>query len=323
MPLWKRFGICAATAAVTPAIAQNSPVLTWITNSSVKLQQLIGEQGTNDGADSYATDTDRQTGLPLLNQTYTRYQVGGTDLGYSFENGNNQLIFLFGDTLYFKAGDVMAWTSTTVASNGLSLNFFTNSDGSTLLVQPTNVDMGPFNVPDSGISLAGQTYVVCKTGHTPATLDTNDFSLLTRFEETNHTFTPLRTISALTNGGRFLEMALFQVAAGFGSQEPMVYLWGAGKYRASDIYLATVPVNSFESGAGTLYFTGLTNGEPTWSSLETNAVRRSSSSMTNATKLWGLSFTAPTPTIMISGLRGPPSEAACPPIHPAAPTPPT
>lgn len=261
-----------ALAACSPANAQPGPILTWITNSSVKLQQLIGEQGTNNGSYTYATDTDRQTGLPLLNQTFTRYQVGGTDLGYSFENGNNQLIFLFGDTLHFGVGDVMAWSSTPAAEYGLLLNFFTNNNGSTLLVQPTNVDMGAFNVPDAGISLAGNTYVVCKTGHTASTGDTNDYSILTRFVATNKTFIPGRIISQLTNGGRFLEMSLNQVAAGYGSQEPMVYMWGAGKYRGSDIYLAVVPAGNLESGTGTFYFTGLTNGEPTWSSVETNAV---------------------------------------------------
>src|SRR5579864_2549505 len=141
----------AVMAAGLTALAQTSPSLTWITNSSIKLQQLIGEQGQTNGVDTFGADTDRQTGAPLLNQTFSRYQVGGTDLGYSFENGNNQLIFLFGDTLYFSGGDVMAWSSSTVVSNGLVLNFFTNQDGSTLLVQPTNVDMGAFNVPASGI----------------------------------------------------------------------------------------------------------------------------------------------------------------------------
>ncbi len=253
------------------ASAQVSPILDWVTNSTVKLQQLIGEQGITNGIITYVTDTDRQTGLPLLNQTYSRHQVGGLDLGYSFENGDNQLIFLFGDTLYFGGGDAMAWSSSTAAGNGLLLNFFTNSDGSTLLIQPTNVDMGAFNVPDAGITIGGNTYVVCKTGHTMSTVDTNDYSILTRFVATNNTFIPGRIISQLTNGGRFLEMSLNHVAAGYGNQEPMVYMWGAGIYRGSDIYLAAVSAGNFESGVGTLYFTGLTNGEPNWSSVETNS----------------------------------------------------
>ena len=257
---------------VQVSCGQTFPTLTWATNSSIKLQQLIGEEGTNNGTGFYATDTDRETGLSLLNQTYTLYAVGGTDLGYAFETGNNQLIFLFGDTLYLGAGDVMAWSSTTSISNGLLLNFFTNADGTTLLVQPPGINMGPFNVPDSGITLGTNTYVVCKTGHTAATLDTNDLSILTRFDEAQGTFTPLRILSSVTNGDHFLELAMYQVAAGFGRQEPTVYLWGEGKYRASDIYFASVPASNFETGAGTLYFTGLTNGQPSWSSFESNAV---------------------------------------------------
>ncbi len=43
-------------------------------------------------------------------------------------------------------------------------------------------------------------------------------------------------------------------------------------YRASDIFLATTPASSYLSGSGTLYFTGLTNYQPTWSSIETNTM---------------------------------------------------
>jgi len=39
---------------------------------------------------------------------------------------------------------------------------------------------------------------------------------------------------------------------------------------ASDIFLCMTPTANFVSGAGTLYFTGLTNGQPTWSSAESN-----------------------------------------------------
>ncbi len=172
--------------------------LVWITNSSIKLQPLIGEQGTNYGAASFATNTDRQTGLPLLNQTFSRYQVGGTDLGCSFEH-DGRVNFLFGDT--------MAWRTSTNPLTGLILNFFTNSCGPNvaLTIVPANVDMGPFNVPAAGGSNNGNFYIVCKTGHTTATGNTNDYSLLVRFDETNQTFAPGRTISSLTNGGHFID----------------------------------------------------------------------------------------------------------------------
>ena len=37
-------------------------------------------------------------------------------------------------------------------------------------------------------------------------------------------------------------------------------MFGLGDYRATDVYLATVPASGFESGAGTRYFAGLVNG---------------------------------------------------------------
>jgi hypothetical protein len=256
----------AMLAACVPAVAQPGPVLTWITNSSVKLQQLIGEEGMTNGAVAYATDTDRQTGSNLLNQTYGLYQVGGTDLGSSFEY-DGKVNFLFGDTLYLNAGDVMAWSTSTNPLTGLLLNFFTNNSGPqiALTITPSNVDMGAFNVPAAGISNNGDFYIVCKTGHSSTTADTNDYSVLVRFEETNNAFYTGRTISALTNGGHFIDMSLCH----YGTN---ILLFGLGYYRASAVYLSMVPATNFESGVGTLYFTGLTNGQPSWSSVETNAV---------------------------------------------------
>jgi hypothetical protein len=49
-------------------------------------------------------------------------------------------------------------------------------------------------------------------------------------------------------------------------------MFGLGAYRASDVYLATIPASSFDTGAGTRYFAGLVNGQPTWSSSESAAV---------------------------------------------------
>jgi hypothetical protein len=249
------------TAPTPPAPAPDKPfgfgpvTLTWIPGSSVKLEQMIG-------------DTDRQTGLPTRSQTFARYQVGGTDLGYSFEHGN-RLLFLFGDTLYFHAGDTMAWSNTFDPGAGILLNFFTNKDGSTLLVQPPGISMGAFEVPDSGISLGDRLYVVCKTNHTVG--DFTDQSVLTRFDPSMNTFTVGRTISSLPDG-KFIEMALHTAPLDCGIPGPAVLIWGSGKYRESDVYFATVPAADFESGVGTRYFAGLVGGVPTWTDQEQGAV---------------------------------------------------
>jgi hypothetical protein len=254
--------LVTAIAPCSPAISQTGPVLAWVTNSSVKLQQLIGEEGTT----NYAQDTDRQTGSNLLNQTYGLYQVGGTDVSSSFEY-NGRVNFLFGDTLYLNAGDTMAWSTNTNALGGLQLNFFTNTSGPqiALTITPTNVDMGIDDVPAAGISNNGNFYIVCKTGYKADTLNSNDYSVLVTFDETNNTFLTGRTISVLTNGGHFIDMSLCH----FGTN---ILLFGLGYYRESAVYLASVPATNWESGSGTLYFTGLSNGAPTWSSVETNAV---------------------------------------------------
>lgn len=229
------------------------PTLTWIPGSTVKLEQLIGDQ-------------DYQTKAPTVSQSNARFKVAGTDLGYSFEH-KDKLVFLFGDTLYFNAGDTMASISSGDPESGLKLDFFTKNDGSTLLVQPPGVSMGAFDVPDSGISVAGQAYVVCKTDHSSDANNPTDTSILTRFDEATQSFTVVRQISKLP-GGKFVEMALHEVPAGYAGPQPSILMWGSGVYRQSDIYLAVVPASAFESGTGTRYFAGLTAGQPTWTDQE-------------------------------------------------------
>ena len=265
------FALCVvASAAASPA-----PLLVWITNSTVKLQQLIGDQGMTNGTVTYATDTDRQTGSNLLNQTYGLYQAGGTDLGNSFEYAG-RVNFLFGDTLYLKSGDTMAWSTSTHPLSGLFLNFFTNASATALTIEPTNVNMGSFNVPAAGVSNNGNFYIVCKTGYTTNTLNTNDCSVLVRFDGTNNTFDTGRTISSLTNGGHFVDMTLYH----YGTN---ILLFGLGDYRHSAIYLAATPAANFETGLGALYFAGLTNGVPAWGNVETNAVPLVTDNPTNPT----------------------------------------
>jgi hypothetical protein len=67
------------------AAVLNPPMLTWITNSSVKLEQIIG-------------DVDWANGSNTTSRSISRFNIVGTDLGCSFANGTN-LVFLFGDTI--------------------------------------------------------------------------------------------------------------------------------------------------------------------------------------------------------------------------------
>ena len=246
------------------AVAAHATTLTWVPGSTVKVEQMIGD------CDYTALAKTGQC-VPTTSQTSTRARVLGTDIGASFES-EGRVIFLFGDTIsptaevnYF-ASDTMASSVSTDPSEGLFLDFFTNSDGSPYFVRIPGVRMGAFEVPHAGIRLNGSTYIVVNTG-TDINLpdpNINDHSVLTRFDETTRRFTALRTISSRPDG-KFITTALRQS----GDQ---VYVFGLGIYRGSDVYLSVVGADDFESGEGTRYFTGLVNGQPAWSTSEADAV---------------------------------------------------
>ena len=236
-----------------PAAGQS---LTYIPGSSVKIEQIIGDQ-------------DYQKKTPTTSQTLSRFNILGNDIGYSFED-NGKLIFSFGDTIgknvNYRARDPIAWSTSTDPEAGLLLNFFINADGTPLFVLPPGVDMGPDDVPNSGISLPDGVYFICNTGADTSLPNphVNDVSLLAHFDERTQKFTTGRTVSRMP-GGHFIITA----PHAFGAS---VLMFGAGGYRASDIYLSITPTISFASGAGTQYFAGLMNGQPTWTNSESGAV---------------------------------------------------
>ncbi len=160
----------------------------------------------------------------------------------------------------------MASSTSTDPANGLFLDVFTKTDGTPFFVRVPGVRLGASEVPNAGIHLDKGTFIVCHTGLDKdlPTPDINAYSVLTRFNETTRTFTLLRTISTRPNG-KFITPSLHTSGSD-------VMMFGLGAYRASDVYLATIPASSFDTGAGTRYFAGLVNGQPTWSSSESAAV---------------------------------------------------
>ena len=277
---------------VTTAFAQTSPALIWVTNSSVKLEQIIGDvdweakaQGSN---------------LLTVSQTATRFHVYANGLGASFED-KGRLIFLFGDTISenvtnwnYHAADPLAWSSNTDGEAGLRINFFTNNPITNVLtqftpifIQPAGINMDIDAVANSGITLSNGTFLVCNTGSdarvNPDNPHLGNYSVLVTVVETNlnavnppdaaSIFVTNRVISMLHTNldptnilqGHFILTSLHE----FGTN---VLMFGTGEFRASDIFLAVTPTANFVSGAGTLYFSGLTNGQPTWSNAESNCV---------------------------------------------------
>lgn len=241
-----------------PPGTASEPVIRYTLGSTIKLEQLIG-------------DEDKELHQPTRSQTVMRYQLQGTDLGYSFEH-EGRIYFLFGDTVgrLDRALDTIATTDTRDPELGVRLDFLTIGD-QYLTVEPPGISMGAFEVPVSGISLGGQMYVVVSTNHS---MDrTTDRSVLTKFIPPV-TFKPLRTISQLP-AGRFIKMSMHTEPwpiAGLPPGGPFIIMWGTGVYRKSDAFLSIVPAAHFETGEGTLYFAGLdAAGKPSWSERESDA----------------------------------------------------
>ncbi len=274
----------AAGAAVASALS-----LRYLPGATAKVAQLVGEQ-------------DKQRHEPTLSRTESRYGIEGTDLGYSFEH-DGRVYFLFGDTVgrLDRALDTVATTDARDGEAGVRLDFLTVMSGTTpvpspgragrrgggrrgraaaaasggteyLTVQPSGLSMGAFEVPVSGISLNDRMYVVVSTNHSDDR--STDRSVLTAFMPPS-TFKPLRAISQLP-AGHFVKMSLHIQSGetdGLPPGGPYVFMWGTGRYRESDAYLAVVPAKSFETGEGTRYFAGLpATGAPVWSTKEADAV---------------------------------------------------
>ncbi len=260
-----RLAVGTVVALASTARSANGQIsLTWIPGSSAKLEQIIGDC-------DWQVEAEKGTCLPTTSQTATRFNILGNGQGYSFED-NGKMIFLFGDTISkdvnavnYHASDPLAWSTSTDPEAGLLLTFYTNPDGTPLFVKPPGIQMGPDDVPNSGISLADGIYLVCNTGSDTslANPQQNDSSVLVHFDESTQTFTAGRTISP--PGGHF-------IYASPHASGTDVLMFGAGPYRASDVYLSVTPASGFASGTGTRYFAGLVSGQPTWSSSESGAV---------------------------------------------------
>jgi hypothetical protein len=234
-------------------------VLRYIPASTVKIEQLIGEE-------------DKERHQPTLSRTFSRFGVLGTDLGYSFEH-DGHCFFLFGDTVghVSLAEDTIAKTDAPDPEKGVRLDFLMNGKGKYLVIAPPGISMGPFETPVGGISLGGQMYVVVRTSHSEDW--TKDRAVLTKFIPPG-SFHPLRTMSAPPTA-KFITQSLHLQPGPMPRLPPggpYVIIWGTGKYRKSDAYLSIVPVADFETGKGTRYFTGVdAAGVPTWSGKETDA----------------------------------------------------
>ena len=179
----------------------------------------------------------------------------------------------------YRGQDPIARSDTTDGDSPLVLQFFMQ-DQLPLFVTPSplttnggdvQIATGGDDIPNSGISVKNKIYIVYNTGSTPSCGNScahaNGFSVLVRFHQKSRTFETLRKLSAVNAGGHFLFTSMHLGGGGAGGLggPRYVYMFGTGDYRLSDIYLARIPEDNFESGIGTQYVKGFhANGQPEW-----------------------------------------------------------
>ena len=258
--------LCSLHFVSASAALGSTATVTYVPGSTHKINQLVGE-------------IDKQTHQSTLSRTESRYQLQGTDLGYSFEH-RGKIYFLFGDTVGARDAALDSIATADIGAeaidpeHGVRLDFLTQSPGLYLTVQPPGISMGAFEVPTAGISLNDRMYVVVNTNHSDERQ--TDRSVLTRVSLPVRPtgFQPLRTISQRPDG-KFLKMSLHAQPGpipGLPDGGPFVLIWGTGQYRHSDAFLSIEPAAQFESGRGVLYYAGLdANGGPRWEPRESSA----------------------------------------------------
>jgi hypothetical protein len=242
----------------------------YIPGSSQKLYQLTGE-------------CDRERNQLTLSRTTSQFGVVGTDLGSNFEH-NGRVYFLFGDT-GAHAEDSIAYTTDTDPEAGVHLQFVTQPGNPRQYLPPTTVppiSLGAFEVPAGGFSANGKMYVFFTTDHFMDAGGNDRMGrsvLASSADSAQSPFSLLYDFSNVHLGGRFINVSPVIVdnstmqglpdAAGQG-----LLVFGSGLYRASNPYLAYLPLNQVENGSRIRYFAGRQAGshQICWSTRESDAM---------------------------------------------------
>jgi hypothetical protein len=210
------------------------------------------------------------------NRTESAYGIRGTDLGVSFAH-RGRTYFLFGDTLRVDQPDdwdnldLIAYTHDPAPDDGLDLAFFHEppriSDG---------ISQRGFEVPLDGVSAGKHMYVFFSTDEQK--YGDNELmgrSVLTRCDDDGFAFRYVRDLSrhklinVSVQRGTLDAHAADRIGLSVGSD--VLWIWGSGRYRSSDVYLGVVPFAQLEPGPFDMrYFAG-TRASPSWSSAEEDA----------------------------------------------------
>jgi hypothetical protein len=212
------------------------------------------------------------TGSPnfAANRTESRFGIIGTDLGSSFTH-QGRLYFLFGDTWRVGHGrpnddlDSIAFCTDKTADDGLELTFLPRPP--TVL----GIPQGGFNVPLDGVSWNGRMYVFfstdCRQAGVYALMGR---SIVARSDNNGLDFTLLHEVSRY----KFINVSTMIVDArehGLPGIGPQLVIFGSGRYRSSDVYLAVKPAAELAQPDGLLFYAGGLS-QPQWSPDEEAAV---------------------------------------------------
>ncbi len=182
---------------------------------------------------------------PAFNRTESTYGIIGTDLGSSFQH-QGRTYFLFGDTFRvnqpddWDALDLIAYTTDPTARAGLKVVF---------QYEPPRISDGisqrAFEVPLDGVSDGTTMLVFFSTDH--STRDGNELmgrSVLTSSVD-GVSFRLLRDVSTFKFINVSVQRQTIDAATaeqiGLPGHTDVLWIWGSGRYRASDVYLAVTP----------------------------------------------------------------------------------
>ncbi len=236
-----------------------------------RIVQLTGEYDregwSGAGAPAYAFN--RTETQPAL--------IRGCDLGSSFAH-HDRVYFLFGDTwhtIVTQANlnlDSVAYTTDRDASSGVPLTFLVEPP----LVDPP-VDQRAFNVPLEGTSHDGEMYVFFSTDHWNVDgVDLMGRSLLARCtDEARNRFEQLASFSAR----HFINVSVVKGVLdgdcarqlGWRTGTPVLWMWGSGRYRMSEVRLAVVALADLASLKDVRYFAAGPGETSRWSADEGDA----------------------------------------------------
>ena len=233
------------------AIAQSvNPEVFYLKGSTVKIEQLVG-------------DYDRHFHKPTHNQTNKKYNLWGTDLGVPF-NHNGKTYVLFGD-IPLSDEDPIAFTNDSFPEDGIDLQFITKANGDYKPIKIPGISQGAFEVPVEGISINDIMYIYHTT-------DNMKRLALAKSLDNGQTFELIEDTISINH---FINVSIIKTDNS--DWKPSVnythlLIFGSGKYRNSNVYLAIQPKNSIEDKNSIQYFKGIdSNKNPIWTKKESEA----------------------------------------------------